>query len=208
MLGDSTKTERFGKALGPDVLLSVGPGSNRHTFILSESILRQLGPRWESLLSSSSTVKGQCKRLLTDTPKTLNLRDDQPEAIRILLLIATLQFDKLPKSLDFFELIHLTDVAVRYEAHQLLAGHMEGWLAPYRDRLEARGYEEWLYIAKEFGYEAEHKKLERCLVMSCEVDSFGERLTRSEASSALGGRIPVDTLSRSEGRQSRSLSGP
>jgi len=182
----ATTIERFGKSAGRDVFLLVGSACNRRRFVLSESILRQLGPRWKSLLSSASTSTGHCCSRLRKRPKMLNLRDDRPESIRIILLIATLQFDKVPKALDFADIVHVTDVAVRYEAHSLLAGYMDGWLDPYRDRLRSRGYEDWLYIAKQFGYEAEYAELAWFLVVNCEVDPSGEKLVRSGSSCAMG----------------------
>lgn len=193
----ATANERFGQPAGRDVFLLVGSACNRRTFVLSESILRQLGPRWKCLLSSASTSSGHCSSRLHRRPKTLNLRDDRPESIRIVLLIATLQFDKVPKVLDFSDIVHVTDVAVRYEAHSLLAGYMDGWLDPYRDRLRSRGYEEWLYIAKQFGYEAEYAQLAEFLVVNCEVDPSGKKLVRSGSPCAIGGRVPLDTLGMS-----------
>ncbi|KAJ4985401.1 hypothetical protein SVAN01_09156 [Stagonosporopsis vannaccii] len=196
MRKDARTIERFGRQSGPDVLLLVGPGYDRQTFVLSESILRQVSPRWGSLLSSPSISKGQCCRWFSKKTKTLNLRDDRPESIRLVLLIATLQFDKVPKALDFVDIVHLTDVAVRYEAHSLLAGYMDGWLAPYRDRLREWGYEGWLYIAQQFRYEVEYAELAKFIVMHCEVDSTGEKLMVSGSSCAIGGRIPLDTLAQ------------
>lgn len=121
--------ERFGRPAGPDVLLSVGNGANQFVCVLAQSILRQLGPRWESLLSASA--KHAKKILHGKRMKTVNLRDENPNAIRLILLIATHQDQKLPKMLDFTEIVHPAWTAELYGAKSLLAGYVDGWLTPY-----------------------------------------------------------------------------
>lgn len=125
--------ELFGRPAGPDVLLSVGNGADQFVCVLAESILRQLGPRWESLLSASAK---HAKRFLhRERMKTINLRDEHPNAIRLILLIATHQYQKLPRMLDFPNIVHLAWMAERYGAQSLLVGYVDGWLTPYRNRL-------------------------------------------------------------------------
>ena len=203
--------ERFGNANGPDVLLLVGYGGDCHSFLISESILYQLGPRWRCLLSNRSIMqpKGLFSGLFggrfSNSPKTLNLQREHPEAIRIILLIVTLQFIKVPETLDFPEIVHLADVAARYDAHSLLANRIDAWLAPYRERLLWPGYEEWLFIAHQFGYETEYLELAKYLAIHCEVESSGERLLAPGTPYTLEGRFPVDTLGTSTSTSSTTL---
>ena len=166
--------ERFGKLAGPDVLLLVGNGADKYVCVLAESILRQLGPRWESLLSAPA--KHARRFLHREWMKTINLRDEHPNAIRLILLIATHQYQKLPKMLDFHEIVHLARTAERYGAQSLLVGYVDSWLTPYRNRLTSPGYEEWLLIAHRFGYEDDYRKLARFLAMNSEIDETGKQL--------------------------------
>ena len=108
--------------------------------------------------------------------KTINLRDEHPNAIRLILLIATHQYQKLPKMLDFHEIVHLARTAERYGAQSLLVGYVDSWLTPYRNRLISPGYEEWLLIAHRFGYEDDYRKLARFLAMNSEIDETGKQL--------------------------------
>ena len=172
--------ERFGKLVGPDALLLVGHGADRFVCVLAESILRQLGPRWEGLLSAQAKYAKRFRLRSHDLAKgrikTVNLRDEHPNAIRIILLIATHQYQKLPRLLDFSEIVHLAKTAERYNAQSMLVGYVDVWLVPYRDRLISPGYEEWLLIAHQFGYGGEYQKLARFLAMNCEIDETGKLL--------------------------------
>ncbi|KAJ4331936.1 hypothetical protein N0V95_009777 [Ascochyta clinopodiicola] len=187
--------ERFGRTEGPKVLLLVGhdglPGGSCR-FLVSQSCLQALGPRWQQLLSSRS--KPRIRNPLSTLPKTISLRDEHTNAMRLIMHIAHLQFTKLPKQLDFQDIVHLADIAARFDAHGLVVSHIDAWLAPYRDRLLHPGYEEWLFIAYEFGYETEYLELAKHLAIRCRVDPSGNCLLVPGIGGLLEGKFPVDTL--------------
>lgn len=188
-------TERFGKNKGPKVLLLVGHDGLRsgfRQFLILESCIQNLGPRWQELLSNQSIARP--KRFFSKAPKTISLRDENVNAIRIILQIAHLQFNKLPKKLDFEEIVHLADVAARYDASTLLIAHIDTWLAPYRERLLHPGYEEWLFVAHQFGYEKEYLELAKHLAVHCRVDPSGVWLLAPESDDVVQGKFPIDTL--------------
>ncbi|UPX15737.1 uncharacterized protein EKO05_0006176 [Ascochyta rabiei] len=196
-------TERFGRTEGPKVLLLVGhdglPGGFCR-FLVSQSCLEALGPRWQQLVSNRA--KAKTRRLFSTLPKTISLRDEHANAMRLIMHIAHLQFTKLPKQLDFRDMVHLADIAARFDAHGLVVSHIDAWLAPYRDRLLHPGYEEWLFIAYEFGYETEYLELAKHLAMHCRVDPSGTCLLVPGIGGLLEGKFPVDTLAHiNEGRR-------
>ncbi|KAF2624192.1 hypothetical protein BU25DRAFT_163068 [Macroventuria anomochaeta] len=192
--------ERFGETNGPAVLLLVGRGGGSHQFLISESSLCTLGPRWKGLLSNRSITKS--KRLFSKSPKIINLQGEHPNAIRVILHIATLQFTKVPTTLDFPEIVHLAEAVARYDAHSLLVNYIDTWLAPYRERLLHPGYEEWLFIAHQFGYETEYLELSKHLAIHCRVDPTGKQLLAPETPFVLEGKFPIDTLEHiKEGRK-------
>lgn len=187
--------ERFGKTKGPQVVLLVGHDglpSGFCQFLVSESCIQNLGRRWQELLSAQPVPKS--KRLFSKSPKIINLRDENANAIRIILHIAHLQFTKLPKRLDFEDLVHLADIAARYDARALLVSHIDLWLAPYREKLLHPGYEEWLFIAHQFGYETEYLELAKHLAIHCRVDPSGTWLLAPESDCILKGKFPIDAL--------------
>lgn len=170
--------ERFGDPKHYNLLLLVGldgsPGGLRR-FLVSESHVSNLGPRWQQLLSSCQSVP-RTRYPFRTTIKTINLRDEDTNAIRMIMHLAHVQFNKLPEKLDFKEIVRLAEVAERYAVQHMLAHHIDGWIAPYRDRLLDPGYEEWLYIAYQFGFETEYLELAKHLALHCCVDVSGTRL--------------------------------
>jgi hypothetical protein len=210
--------ECLGKFHGPEVIILVGHGGDCATFHLAESYLDHLGPRWTALRGtrakevSRGLFRGRLSGIFgrkfgrvfrnpftgipgfDKNPRILNLKGDYPDAIRIVLQIATLQFTKLPEKLDFSALVRLAEVAARWECHSLLAKFVEGWVAPYREKLYHPGYEQWLYIALEFGYEGEYLELARHLAIHCSVDSQDQLLALDGSVLERRGRFPFDTL--------------
>lgn len=168
----------------------VGHGGDRATFHLAESYLHHLGKRWTALRGMQASelprglfggffrgVFGGVFRELFNrlpgckNPRILNLKGDYPDAIRILLQIATHEYTKLPKTLAFAEIVRLAEVAARWDCHKMLATFVEGWIAPYHDKLFRPGYEQWLYVAYEFGYEQEYLDLSRYFALHCSINS-------------------------------------
>lgn len=93
--------------------------------ILAESILRQLGPYWQGILSADAKRAKRLTQLMSGASsgkqlRTVNLRDDHPTAIRLVLLIATHQYKKVPKKIDFLDIVRLTETADRYGLQSLL----------------------------------------------------------------------------------------
>lgn len=210
--------ECFGKFHGPEVLILVGHGGDCATFHLAESYLHHLGDRWSALQGTRANQlpRGLFRGLFSGifggafgglfrgpfnglpgfrkNPRILNLKGDYPDAIRILLQIATLEFTKLPKRLDFPEIVRLAEVATRWECHSILANFVEGWIAPYRERMFHPGYEQWLYIAHEFGYEKEYLELSQFLAIHCSVDSQDQLIGLDGSRLEGRGKFPLDTL--------------
>lgn len=210
--------ECFGKFHGPEVLILVGHGGDCATFHLAESYLHHLGDRWTALRGTKAhqlprglfrglfsgifggsfggVFKGPFNGLpgFRKNPKILNLKGDYPDAIRILLQIATHEYAKLPKRLHFSEIVHLAEVAARWECHKMLANFVEGWIAPYRDMLFQPGYEQWLFVAHEFGYEQEYLDLSRYLAIHCSVDPQDRLIALDGSLLEDRGKFPFDTL--------------
>jgi hypothetical protein len=124
--------------------------------------------------------------------KTVNLRDEHSNAIRLILLVATHQYQKLPKMLDFPEIVLLARTVERYGAHSLLVGYVDDWLTPYRNKLISPGYEGWLLIAHQFGYEDEYRKLARFLAMNCGIDEAGKQLLTPGSGAIMEGLFPLE----------------
>ena len=198
MLRPTEQIECFGDNDDPKVLLLVGhddlPDGCRQFFV-SEPCLRTLGPRWKDLMfSRSSKMLWIPKWLSRKSPITINLWDEEVNVIRIMMQIVHLQFLKVPETLDWADIVNLTDFVARYDNHTLLAPYIDRWLTPYKERLLEQGYEEWLLVAHQFGYETEYLELAKYLSIHCRADPTGAHLLAPGFPFRLEGKFPVDAL--------------
>jgi hypothetical protein len=76
-------------------------------------------------------------------------------------------------SLSFRQLVDLAVTSKRYATNRLLIPFLSHWTAPYRERFLEPGKEEWLFIAYQFGYEEDYRKLAKYLSLHCRADEHG-----------------------------------
>ena len=212
------KIECLGDFMGPEVLIMVGHGGDCATFHLAEGYLHGMGTRWRALRGKRANrisrglfgglfsgifgrkFGGVFRSPFAETPgldknpRILNLKGDYPDAIRIILQIGTHEFPKLPKKLDFPDLVRLAEAAARWDSHALLAPFIDEWVAPWRARMFNPRYEQWLYIAHEFGWEEDYLKLSRHLATHCSVDAQDRLLALDGTVLEHRGKFPFDTL--------------
>lgn len=212
------KIECLGHFEGPEVIIMVGHGGDCATFHLVASYLHTMGRRWRALQGrrANEISRGLFKGFFSSmfgrklggvfrspfsgipgfdrNPRILSLKGDYPDAIRIILQIGTHEYTKLPTKLDFPELVRLAEAAARWESHALIAPFIDAWVAPWRARMCNPGYEQWLYIAHEFGYEDEYLDLSRRLATHCSVDAQDRLLALNGTILEQRGRFPLDTL--------------
>jgi hypothetical protein len=208
--GPTEQIGRFGDNDDPKVLLLVGhddlPDGCRK-FLVSESCLRTLGPRWRNLMSSRSPqMPWMHKWLFSKSPVTVNLWDEEATVIRIMMHIVHLKFLKVPETLDWTDIVNLTDFVARYDNPTLLAPYIDRWLTPYKERLLDQGYEEWLLVAHQFGYETEYLELAKYLSIHCRADPTGAHLLAPGFPFTLEGKFPVDALGMLAGLSSKAPS--
>jgi hypothetical protein len=79
------------------------------------------------------------------------LPEDDLNALTILLWIAHLHFNKVPARVDFEELVAVAVLTDKYQATQMVSPWLSGWVENLKDTVCKDGYEEWLWIAWEFG---------------------------------------------------------
>lgn len=81
----------------------------------------------------------------------LSLPEDDAAPLAILLHIAHLNFDRVPQELSFEELLALAVLTDKYDGTRLVQPWIQSWIAGLEYLLLEPGYEEWLWIAWEFG---------------------------------------------------------
>lgn len=79
------------------------------------------------------------------------LPEDDLNALTILLWIAHLHFNKVPTRLEFEELLAVAVLTDKYQATRMVSPWLSDWIENLKDTVCKDGYEEWLWIAWEFG---------------------------------------------------------
>lgn len=90
--------------------------------------------------------------------------------MHLVLCIAHHATSKLPKELAFYQLERLAHITDRYDLNHIVGRYLDDWIEPHRANLTKSGFENWLYIAWQFGLEAEYLTLANHLAVHCEVN--------------------------------------
>lgn len=210
--GPIERIEYFGDSDDSKVLLLVGHddmSDGSRQFLVSESYLRALGPRFKALMSTRSPRKWWLpkwpKWLSRRSPVAINLWDEEVNVVRVMMQVIHHNFKALPLALDWTVIVNLTDFVARYDCHTLLSPYIDGWLRPYKDKLYEVGYEEWLLVAFQFGYEAEYLELAKHLAIYAHANDAGTSILAPSFPFDLKGKFPVDTLGMFASHSSRSF---
>jgi hypothetical protein len=124
----------------------------------------------------------------------IHLPEDDPEAMFLVLYIIHFKTSMLPRTLDFKQIVQLAKIAERYDLNHILIGYVDTWLAPYHARLLEAGFEEWLFVAWQFGLEDHYFTLANHLAMRCQVDQ-NFYLLEVGSDLPINGTYPPETLS-------------
>jgi hypothetical protein len=82
------------------------------------------------------------------------LRDDDMDAMLLVLRIAHLRFHDLPKKLEFGPLLNLAVVCDKYDLVRMVRPFLDlhGWAKPHDYHQGKSWYPSWLFVAWTFGY--------------------------------------------------------
>jgi hypothetical protein len=109
--------------------------------------------------------------------------------------IVHLRFKVLASRLSFLQLVDLAVASQRYNMHEVLMPFLSTWTAPHRQGILHPGKEQWLFIAYQFGYEADYRHLAKHMALNCRVDKDGNLL--NTAGDVITGTFPDNALSKS-----------
>lgn len=125
-----------------DLTLIVGPKSRR--FLVSKVALRLASPVFRAMFT------GKFVEAQANTKETI-LPEDDPEALKVVLLIAHLRFKEVPKTLEFALLVEMAKIVDKYDLVSLLRPWSGQWIAPHGGKLTQEGFEGWSWVAWTFG---------------------------------------------------------
>ena len=93
-------------------------------FVVSPHAMCLASPVWKASLDTEGPWARQ-----RSTDKGLQIFDDDPEALLILLNIAHLQFLRVPTSLSFDQLFHVAVICDKYDIAELVLPWLKIWFA-------------------------------------------------------------------------------
>ena len=122
------------------------------------------------------------------TSMELQLADDDPSALAVVLRIFHLQFDTIPLAMlpsgvdeETYKLYEIAIICDKYDMKQVLSYWFQIWTTP---RFNALGFKDiamstatgsrWLFIAYAFGHSDVFHSVSKELILHCHVETSGE----------------------------------
>lgn len=112
-----------------DIILVFTKEGHTLSFKVHASFLREASPVFASLLSPSF-AEGQALLSNPTTPCEIELRDDNPESMQIVLNAIHMKNKKLPQRLTAEEIVDLAILVDKYFLHEVMQPLLDKWLIP------------------------------------------------------------------------------
>lgn len=161
-----------------DLRLIVTYSNQTLTWFGSSSSLSLVSPVWNKILNPPFPKLASKERgddIMQDNQ--IDFSEDCGEILLILLRITHCQFNKLPSTLGFENILDLAILCDKYDCVGLIKPWLPLWLVNEKTKSMERGHEEWLYIAWVFGRETVFQALASKLVREMTSNDEGESLT-------------------------------
>jgi hypothetical protein len=107
--------------------------------------------------------------------------------------IAHYDFNGLFSTLDFGQILAMALISYSFQTNRLLVPFLANWAIPHKKKILDTGYEQWLFIAWQFGFEDDYLKLSKHLATHCKVDEEGQLLSLA-GDTVLTGHFPEGAL--------------
>jgi hypothetical protein len=111
----------------------------------------------------------------------------------VLMRIGHSRFAEVPTALEFKQLLELARICNRYDTNQLIYPYIHSWISPHQPKILQQGYEQWLYIAYQFGLEDDYSKLSKYLAIECRINPEKQLLVPG-AGQVMTGCFPDECL--------------
>lgn len=120
--------------------------------------------------------ESQFKEAQGESSEEIPLPEDGLNTLSIILNIAHLNFTKVPSHLEFDDLLTVAIVTNKYLAMHIVRSWVTNWIKHLEGTVGVQGYEEWLWISWEFGYNNIFELVANKLVLESRINSCGECL--------------------------------
>ncbi|KKY13285.1 putative nuclear pore protein [Diplodia seriata] len=151
---------------------------------------------WKSMFAPDSQFKAPAKN---EDGMAETLLEDNPQALALLLRIAHLRFDEVPRRLSLEELYNMAILTDKYLPTRLVKPWAGLWIELLKGSAKDGNRGWWLWIAWEYGEEALFEELGTALVTECAIDAEQYRLVHDGTllyEDAVPPSAPSDMLER------------
>ena len=153
-----------------DLTLIVGADDDAKSFLVSSKVLSVASPVWRAMLSTRNGFKEAGSEEIV-------FPDDDPEALRIVLLACHLSFPKVPKMVDLIDLANLCTICDKYDCISLIQPWFSAWASQSLHYVGENGYERWVFIAWVMGDVDVFKRATNRVVLRCRTNKSGQCLS-------------------------------
>lgn len=145
----------------------------RRTLVVSSSVMRLASPIWRIMFDPQGSF-----REIRGSAEEVEFPDDDADALLILLRIVHLGWRLVPESVSSETLVDLARLCDKYDMIRFVRPWLAGWQS--RPLAIMAANEDRLFVAWTFGDYASFVTNVKRLVLSCNTDDAGRRLTRGE----------------------------
>jgi hypothetical protein len=142
---------------------------------------------------------GQFSEAQAGRSEPIPLPEDDLESLSTILYIARLRFDKVPSQLEFHQLLSIAVLTDKYQATHIVRPWLPAWIKHLEHLVGQDGYEEWLWIAWEFGLADFFERVANRLVLESGTNANEQCLTTS--GKPLDQNMPPDVIGRNDSYQ-------
>jgi hypothetical protein len=154
-----------------DLLLYLKSSSGNRQWLVASQVLWVTSPVFCAMFGPSSVWREARKvrqaTISGNPPAVINLEDDDPSMLAIVLAILHHRADLVPDEVSFRQMVQFAAVCDKYGIQRLgaIQSTADKLSQRFRQYMDQDGYEDWLLIAYVFGYEDAFTKVSQELIV-------------------------------------------
>ena len=153
-----------------DLTVHVALDEQQKTFIVSSKAMCLSSPVWRAMLDPRGHFK-------ESSAGEVCFPEDDSESLLLILRIVHFQFQRIPNSLTWNQLLGITELCDKYDIVTLVRPWLPNWLEKWRHLADTAGYEaNWVFIAWVYGDNATFERIIKRVAMKITTKTSGEYL--------------------------------
>jgi len=149
--------------------------------LVSRYILCLSSKVFDAMIGDSSHFREATTPTLSrDGFSEVNIDDDDFPAMSTIMNILHLRHDRVPCRISFTQLRETAMICDKYDLTRSLGLWPATWAQHYVDRIEKKGFQDWLLVASVFKRKEAFTKITRHLMLNSKIDTDTEELVTAD----------------------------